>query len=114
MDKRLEKFKERSHRMIGKVHDPIRETMDHLSPHHVFGLKFPADEYGVSQLVQPSKTAEEKGDQLTEKVNNKPFESRQPLYPAFGAPTVLVGRKPKYYVKSLADSNVRSVTSNLV
>lgn len=116
VDKRLEAFKERTHRQIGKVHDPLRETMGHVPGSFVFGLKLPEDEHCVAQLVHPYLSEQNTGRQqstqqhaeLTEKVNNKPFDATQPAYPAFGSPTVLKGTKPKYYVKSLADSNVSS------
>jgi hypothetical protein len=79
-DKRLEAHRKKTHRRIGQVHDPIADTMAHLSANHVFGRTYPADEYGVAQLVQPR--IKEQGRlnnmTLTGKVNNKAFEFAQP------------------------------------
>ncbi|KAJ3126088.1 hypothetical protein HK098_007886 [Nowakowskiella sp. JEL0407] len=49
--KRLEDYRERSKPALGKVHDPMKDTMNHLPKDHSFGLKFPPDEYTVGDLL---------------------------------------------------------------
>jgi len=102
-DRRLESFKERTRCQLGQVHDPIKETMAHLPPSHVFGLNCIPDDCGVPQLIHPTPPQLE-NQILTGKINNLPFNNTQPAR-AFGDPTVLAGCKPKYYVKSLGDNN---------
>ncbi|KAI9207715.1 uncharacterized protein BJ171DRAFT_472552 [Polychytrium aggregatum] len=48
---RLSKFRERTQPVIGKVHDPIADTISHLSRDHTFGVTFPPDEFSVSDLL---------------------------------------------------------------
>jgi hypothetical protein len=61
--------------------------MAHLSPDHVFGHFYPADQISVSQLIQPRIKLQGRINEkcLTDKVNNKAFESAQKAQAAFGA-----------------------------
>ncbi|KAJ3415676.1 2-hexaprenyl-6-methoxy-1,4-benzoquinone methyltransferase [Chytridiales sp. JEL 0842] len=49
--KRLEDWRERRQPQIGKVHDPLKSTMEHLPTDYTFGIKFPADDYRVGDLL---------------------------------------------------------------
>ena len=48
--KRLEEFRERTQPQLGKVHDPIKDTMN-VPPDHTFGVLFKPDEYGAGDLI---------------------------------------------------------------
>jgi hypothetical protein len=67
-EKRLEAHRLRTHRMLGKVHDPIKDTMAHLDATHVFGRYLPFDEYGVAQLVRSTVEQDESIMDLTVKM----------------------------------------------
>ncbi|KAI8930321.1 hypothetical protein BC831DRAFT_440097 [Entophlyctis helioformis] len=124
---RLADFRERQQPEIGKVHDPIKSTIAHLSPNHTFGISFPADEYTVCDLLgyrHPKPTAvvekdktklpQQLGDQedksvplkITEDVPggvpNPVHVARFDVSHAFGVPTV---RDPRgrLRTKKLAD-----------
>ncbi|NXY19803.1 EFHB protein, partial [Atrichornis clamosus] len=51
VSKRSDDFKEKYQPQIGKVFDPIAETMN-VPPDHTFGLIIPPDEYGVRGLLR--------------------------------------------------------------
>ena len=44
VSKRLDDFRERKQPQLGKVHDPIAETLN-VNEHHTFGVMVKADEY---------------------------------------------------------------------
>ena len=44
VSKRLDDFRERKQPQLGKVHDPIAETLN-VNEHHTFGIMVKADEY---------------------------------------------------------------------
>ena len=46
----MEEFRERSQPQLGKVHDPIKDTMN-VPPDHTFGVLFKPDEYGAGDLI---------------------------------------------------------------
>ena len=48
--KRLEEFRERTQPQLGKVHDPIKDTMN-VPADHTFGVLFKPDEYGAGDLI---------------------------------------------------------------
>ncbi|XP_028402808.1 EF-hand domain-containing family member B-like [Dendronephthya gigantea] len=48
--KRLEEFRERTQPQLGKVHDPIKDTMN-VPPDHTFGVLFKPDEFGAGDLI---------------------------------------------------------------
>lgn len=48
--KRYDDFNEKFQHQLGKVNDPIAETM-HVPPDHTFGLLHRPDEYGVAELL---------------------------------------------------------------
>jgi hypothetical protein len=48
--RRLEEFRERTQPQLGKVHDPIKETMN-VPPDHTFGVLFKPDEFGAGDLI---------------------------------------------------------------
>ncbi|KAK7507423.1 hypothetical protein BaRGS_00001358 [Batillaria attramentaria] len=50
ISKRLDDWRERNQPQLGKVHDPIEETMK-VGPDHTFGILFKPDVYGVGDLV---------------------------------------------------------------
>ncbi|XP_037985473.1 EF-hand domain-containing family member B isoform X1 [Motacilla alba alba] len=50
VSKRSEDFKEKYQPLVGKVFDPIAETMN-VPPDHTFGLVVPPDEYDVHDLL---------------------------------------------------------------
>lgn len=51
--KRVADFMERNRPALGKVFDPIADTMN-VSTDHVFGYAAPSDEYGVAELIHPA------------------------------------------------------------
>ncbi|NWX33848.1 EFHB protein, partial [Notiomystis cincta] len=50
VSKRSDDFKEKYQPLVGKVHDPIADTMN-VPPGHTFGLMIPPDEYDVYDLL---------------------------------------------------------------
>ncbi|ELU02812.1 hypothetical protein CAPTEDRAFT_212959 [Capitella teleta] len=50
VSKKLDDFRERTQPQLGKVHDPIKDTM-HVPPDHTFGILIKPDEYGVGDLM---------------------------------------------------------------
>ncbi|KAI8909042.1 hypothetical protein EDD86DRAFT_275961 [Gorgonomyces haynaldii] len=48
---RVAHFRDGHQPELGKVHDPIKDTMAHLPPDHTFGIKAKQDEMGVCELV---------------------------------------------------------------
>ncbi|KAI8812236.1 hypothetical protein BJ742DRAFT_878843 [Cladochytrium replicatum] len=55
--KRLWEFREKRQKEIGKVFDPIRDTMAHLPNDYTFGRTFPPDEYNVGDLLGCASTS---------------------------------------------------------
>ncbi|KAK2547717.1 EF-hand domain-containing family member B [Acropora cervicornis] len=57
VSKRVDDFRERTQPQLGKVHDPIKETL-RVAPDHIFGVMVKPDEYGAGDLIHmrvPSK-----------------------------------------------------------
>lgn len=57
VSKRVDDFRERTQPQLGKVHDPIKETL-RVAPDHIFGVMMKPDEYGAGDLIHmrvPSK-----------------------------------------------------------
>lgn len=53
----MDDFRERTQPQLGKVHDPIKETL-RVAPDHIFGVMVKPDEYGAGDLIHmrvPSK-----------------------------------------------------------
>lgn len=50
VSKRVDDFRERNHPQLGKVHDPIAETMN-VPSDHTFGILLRPDEYGAGDLL---------------------------------------------------------------
>jgi hypothetical protein len=50
VSKRLEEFRERTQPELGKVHDPIKDTMN-VPSDHTFGVLFKPDDYGAGDLI---------------------------------------------------------------
>ena len=51
VNKRVDEFRERSQHQIASVHDPIKKTIEHLSPEHVFGVLVKPDPYGAGDVL---------------------------------------------------------------
>ena len=51
VNKRVDDFRERSQHQIAQVHDPIKKTIEHLSPEHVFGILVKPDPYGAGDVL---------------------------------------------------------------
>ena len=52
MSQRVDNFRERTQAQVGKVHDPIKDTMNARIPsHHTFGILGKPDEYGAGDLI---------------------------------------------------------------
>lgn len=49
VSKRLDDFRERTQPQLGKVHDPIAETLD-VEENHTFGVMVKADDFSESML----------------------------------------------------------------
>ena len=56
ISKRLADFRQRRQPELGKVHDPMKDTISHLSPDYTFGIAIPPDEYAVGHLIGSGKT----------------------------------------------------------
>lgn len=57
VSKRVDDFRERTQPQLGKVHDPIKDTL-RVTPDHTFGVMVKPDEYGAGDLIHmrvPSK-----------------------------------------------------------
>ncbi|XP_068752255.1 EF-hand domain-containing family member B-like [Montipora capricornis] len=57
VSKRVDDFRERTQPQLGKVHDPIKDTL-RVAPDHSFGVMVKPDEYGAGDLIHmrvPSK-----------------------------------------------------------
>ena len=50
VSKRVDDFRERTQPQLGKVHDPIKDTLN-VKPDHTFGILVKPDEYGVGDLL---------------------------------------------------------------
>ncbi|EDO30325.1 predicted protein [Nematostella vectensis] len=50
VSKRVDDFRERTQPQIGKVHDPIKDTLK-VGPDHTFGVMVKPDEYGSGDLI---------------------------------------------------------------
>ena len=50
VSKRVDDFRERTQPQLGKVHDPIKDTMK-VAKDHIFGVLFKPDEYGAGDLI---------------------------------------------------------------
>lgn len=50
VSKRVDDFRERTQPQLGKVHDPIKDTLK-VPPNHTFGVLFKPDEYGAGDLI---------------------------------------------------------------
>ena len=50
VSKRVEDFRERTQPQLGKVLDPIKDTL-HVGPDHTFGILLKPDEYGAGDLI---------------------------------------------------------------
>lgn len=50
VSKRVDNFRERTQPQLGKVHDPIAETLD-VGEGHTFGVQLPADEHNAGELL---------------------------------------------------------------
>ena len=50
VSKRVDDFRERTQPQLGKVHDPIKETLL-VPPDHTFGVMIKPDEYGAGDLI---------------------------------------------------------------
>lgn len=46
----MDDFRERTQPQLGKVHDPIKETL-RVPPDHTFGVMVKPDEYGAGDLI---------------------------------------------------------------
>ncbi|KAJ3220098.1 hypothetical protein HDU67_006854 [Dinochytrium kinnereticum] len=88
--KRLSDWQKRRRPEIGKVHDPIKDTIDHLQPEHVFGIRFRPDDYSVGDLIGYGKVAKEskkdadnvsEGDEPVLEEKNEESNDRRPPRP---------------------------------
>jgi len=50
VSKRVDAFRERTQPQLGRVHDPIKETL-RVHPSHTFGIMLQPDEYGAGDLI---------------------------------------------------------------
>ena len=50
VSKRVDDFRERTQPQLGKVHDPIKDTL-RVPPDHTFGVMVKPDEYGAGDLI---------------------------------------------------------------
>lgn len=50
MSKRVDDFRERTQPQLGKVHDPIKDTL-RVPTDHTFGVMVKPDEYGAGDLI---------------------------------------------------------------
>lgn len=50
VSKRVDDFRERTQPQLGKVHDPIKDTLN-VGPDHTFGILIKPDEYGAGDLM---------------------------------------------------------------
>ncbi|XP_074654131.1 EF-hand domain-containing family member B-like [Tubulanus polymorphus] len=50
VSKRLDNFRERTQPQLGKVHDPIKDTLK-VGPDHTFGILLKPDDYGAGDLI---------------------------------------------------------------
>lgn len=50
VSKRVDDFRERTQPQLGKVHDPIKDTLN-VGPDHIFGILIKPDEYGAGDLL---------------------------------------------------------------
>ncbi|KAJ3105312.1 hypothetical protein HDU97_008209 [Phlyctochytrium planicorne] len=57
--KRLSDWQKRRRPEIGVVHDPMKDTIEHLQADHIFGIRFPPDDYSVGDLIGYGKAARE-------------------------------------------------------
>ncbi|KAJ3333779.1 hypothetical protein HDU76_003593 [Blyttiomyces sp. JEL0837] len=71
VSKRLADWRERRQPEIGKVHDPLKDTMSHLPSEHVFGIRFPADDYNVGDLIGGGKKVKDNKGKVGVKSNEK-------------------------------------------
>ena len=52
VSQRVDNFRERTQPQIGKVHDPIKDTLTaRVPPDHTFGILVEPDEYGAGDLI---------------------------------------------------------------
>ncbi|KAJ3241869.1 hypothetical protein HDU81_009731 [Chytriomyces hyalinus] len=51
VSKRQTDWRRRRQPKLGTVHDPLAETMSHLPPDHIFGIRFPSDDYNIGDLL---------------------------------------------------------------
>ncbi|KAJ3038440.1 hypothetical protein HDV00_000629 [Rhizophlyctis rosea] len=80
--KREMEWRERTHPQLGKVHDPIKETISHLPPTHTFGITFPPDPYTVSDLLGTTRPAPQPPTQKHRPTTSTPAGlPTQPIHP---------------------------------
>ncbi|KAJ3209400.1 hypothetical protein HDU82_000844 [Entophlyctis luteolus] len=132
VSKRHTEWRARRQPEIGKVHDPLKETMAHLPQDHTFGIKYLSDEYNIGDLLgsgakacddnlrvqeqedraratigRRAALAAARNEKHTDKITSLPYESDKSEKYAnqfiFGLPTVLRSRPG--FVKKLADNN---------
>ncbi|KAJ1569269.1 hypothetical protein HK405_007478, partial [Cladochytrium tenue] len=111
---RLANWRARNQPEIGKVHDPLKDTLAHLPASHIFGITFPQDDYSAAELigltaprrsspVAESELAGTSDAKITGKVSAAAAPDLRPSPdPPLGVPTVRA-RRPGY-VKRLADN----------
>ena len=52
MSEKVDSFRERAQPQVGRVHDPIKDTMSaRISSDHTFGVLVKPDEYGAGDLI---------------------------------------------------------------
>ncbi|KAJ3282947.1 hypothetical protein BCR33DRAFT_847840 [Rhizoclosmatium globosum] len=83
--KRLAEFRRRTQPEIGKVHDPLKETLSHLPEDYSFGISFPQDAYHVCDLLGSGPAAQadmkEKRRQEEEDEKRRLAEANDPSIP---------------------------------
>lgn len=53
--KRVDNFRQRNTPQVGKVHDPIKDTLN-VGPDHTFGIMLEPDDYGADDLIHMRQT----------------------------------------------------------
>lgn len=53
----MDDFRERTQPQLGRVHDPIKDTIK-VPPHHIFGVMVKPDEYGAGDLIHMRDTGD--------------------------------------------------------
>jgi hypothetical protein len=74
VNSRLEAFKERTQPQVGTVHDPMKETISHLSPKHTFGVITKSNQSSFKELIysQPKGKENALESQTNEKLGEGP------------------------------------------